>query len=762
MSDFKQTMLEFAQAGFWVFPKLRRFKKGENVAGMPPGWNHNKDDKTWASTTDIDTVLEWTNLPDIIGYGINRRKDCFIIDVDCGSGKKNASDALNSLNMLKQEFELPKASMVVRTKSGGYHFYFAHPEIDINMVIGVLPGIDLPLHVVGPSKAGSWVQGEYIIIRGRPSNTLQPLSKKLISWLSKNHVKKFVDTTFSLVGPEDDIANLHNGEIPAVVKDGERHMIALRLIAVWVRSGIPRSNILALLQALNERCEGGGLPGGLTPYVERLDDTLAKPSFNKKNPEPLEFFLKNAMYVKQQDGIFEIPSRNLYTVGLVNVYAHLHWYIDPPEGSTAQPKKVYAYKSFLEHKDRKVVESVGYKPVRDIMYYDPTQRCEVANMYVPPSHAKVEDERGVWDKFENFVSYLGRSKHIKLMEWAAWQVQNPDKKLQVAIALISETRGVGKNLFINIIERCIGMHNCVELSLSKLLEKHNDYPMHSHLAVVNETYDDMADGMNSKERNKAINEVKDLITNSSVSVNPKFLRITSVTSYVNYVFTSNTLSAIPMEDSDRRFEVFIGPETKMTVSEYAEMWNFSDSDIAVIYDNLSKLDIKTITNEYSAVIIDDDKRMAINAGKDFINAAISDAIRDRQYVFMEDIVIFEQFAWYVLNHVAKITQAHMHALFRTYCRPVYRKTSNQGRGAKMTVPSLEFKGDDFRPGCTKIRNLHSCRKHTYYNSKDVRQNTTTSELQRLCDSNNYFINNVDKGPEDYTAFAASQVESMMH
>lgn len=703
--DIKTLMVHVAQCGYHVFPLLKRYQKGENKAGTPPGWNHNKP-SPWQSSTDINTVLEWSSLPDLVGYGVNPRgNNVFILDVDCGK----SADAITSLRQLKDDFGLPKSSLTVKSKSGGYHFYYEHPDFDIVSSTAMLPGIDIRAnnsYVHGPDSKGDWKKGFYTIVDGDYSDILQPLNDKFVEFLRAHHAKKFRDNTSALISDPQHVTLL-SGEIPESIPEGERHMTLLRLIGSWCRAGYPRANILSLLNTAFTKCEPGP-PSNIDAYIDRVDDTLAKASFSRTHPEPLQFFLDNAIHVRDHDAVYEIPQRRVYYKGLNNLYAKHHYWIENDKGKQI---KRYAYKEWLEHKDKKEVDGIGYKPTRDIIFRDGAQNCEVVNVYVAPNLPQVTFDEVLWQRFVDFCKYLFGEKYEFMMDWAAHQVQRPHQKLQFATAIISESRGVGKNLFLKILSDCIGKHNAVEFRLHQLIESHVEYPLSKHLVIVNEADRDISDVYSNKQQDRIIEEIKTLITEDYVSVNPKFVRISSVTSFVNYVFTSNNLHAIPLDQHDRRFEVVLCDVLKKDKEYYAPLYDIlrHPEKAAVIRKGLENREITLVDQSYSADRIDSMKQQVILAGKSFIDQRIEEAINNKESVFKYDVITADLFGWFVIHHVANVTQSTSQNLFKKYCKPIYRANAKQPRGLKLPSPAVEYKGQDYRPATTKTQNIYTCR-----------------------------------------------------
>jgi hypothetical protein len=722
INDFSQLMLQFAQSGFKIFPYLKRFAIGDNVKGVPTNANGTNDEKTnkWSASSDLNKVLSWIQEEDIIGFGITS-KTCFIIDIDCGIGKAKADKAMESFQTMKEKLNLPKPSITVQSPSGGYHLYYKKPDFDTKSCTNskVFAGIDFPWHVTGPSYAGEWAKGTYALTGGRVDNELAPLSETFLKWLEEAHGKvEFKDATAGLV-LSSDMVDTFDGSIPTVISSGERHYTILRLIGSWVRQGITRANTIVLIQEALKRCEGEG-PKTLSDYIEELDNTLGKSTFNRPVPEPLKFFLDNMVYVKGEDGVYELPSRRFYNKGLRNVYAQHRWFIDPKESnpnSKAAIKEVYAYDQWIKDKDRISVEAVGYKPVKDKIFFG-KHSGECVNLYQPPVIQSPDEESDIWDIFVKLVKVLDPNKWSLLIEWAACQVQIPYDKLQIAVGIISEKRGVGKNLFLYVISDCIGKPNFIEVnSVEELFGNHVEFPIKNHLVVINEASTQLSDRYGQKSIERYMERTKDIISKKHFNVNIKYLRTSNVDFYTNFAFTSNNLHALPMEENDRRFEIFMSDNEMLTPQEYGRLWNMTAGEISLIHGKLSEIELVTINAEYTATKVDRNKQMVIEASRSYVEVDLVDAIKNKISVFQKDIVTFELFAWFVLENSGKVSRGYCKDLFKKYCKPVYRKNSNRPRDPKVEIPHLEFKGDDISYKSFKPRYIYSVRNNIYYNKK---------------------------------------------
>lgn len=120
-----------ARVGFPVFP----CRKGGKEPATPHGF---KD-----ATTSIDRLAEWwavsddgTTRPLNLGLPTGRPSGLWVLDVDGREG-------LETLGRLEQEHGPLPETVRVETPSGGVHFYFRLPEVEVRCKTRVLPGVDV-------------------------------------------------------------------------------------------------------------------------------------------------------------------------------------------------------------------------------------------------------------------------------------------------------------------------------------------------------------------------------------------------------------------------------------------------------------------------------------------------------------------------------------------------------------------------------------------------------------------------------------------
>lgn len=722
--------LDFAKAGYHVFPLLKNVLSEKNRLGTPVGWNHNKPDNPLSipSTTDTVEIIEWEfkHGNNIIGYGINPRDNhALILDVDIKEGKYG----LQSLERLINKFDLPKSPLIVKSKSGGRHLYYKYPTKEDGSSVGDIVGIPFPNFqhidirtsnnfVVGPGSLG----GKYALDTGHPSDhqDLPCVGQKVIDLLPKRQqiAQQVIDV------PQMDISI--SGEIPDVIPIGERDNTIIRLIGSWVRAGFSKKNVIILTQAAISHCATKVNDDfGIEEYLPKIDSTFDKSTFSRPAPEPLQFFIDNAIWIKAIGGVYEIPSRRVYTKDLVSLYAPHVYYVEQENSRGSTVKEVSAFTAWKKNKRRKEAQGIGYHPTPDTITYDDVQACEIANLYIPPEFPTITQDtpcpiEDIAKHYEDFCHYLFGSKAEFMMDWAAHIVQHPDKKLAIAPVMVSEARGVGKNLFFDIVSSMVGKHNAAVFSTDQIASKHNDYILRNHLVLVNESYISAIDRWSRKSRNQMIEDIKMLITDYAQSVDPKFITPFMTRSYVNYVFASNNLNAVPIEANDRRFEVVIIDAKPTTQDVYDRLWSITDNTnkgkllTAHLREHVLKRKITRVKVGKTAAEVDDHKAMVIAAGRSSVEEAVFFAIQYKDSVFKQDIITFELFAWYILERVdPTMTLENIRALMRTMCKPIYVEGQRLNRQLTVDYPALTIKNNTMPAGRGR-KGIYTCRRFAFY------------------------------------------------
>ena len=171
------------------------------------------------------------------------------------------------------------------------------------------------------------------------------------------------------------------------------------------------------------------------------------------------------------------------------------------------------------------------------------------------------------------------------MDFIAHLVQRPHERVNHALLITSEAKGIGKSTLGTVIRKLVGERNAHAVQSKDLKSRFDDWLMGKLVVQVDEIYEhgnwDLA------------NKLKPLITEPSVSVNVKCSPQISVHNFARFIIFSNHSAPIDIEEGDRRYFVFESHAQPRYTDYYDDLNAFIDSTegLASIYSWLKQRDI---------------------------------------------------------------------------------------------------------------------------------------------------------------------------
>jgi hypothetical protein len=133
-----------------------------------------------------------------------------------------------------------------------------------------------------------------------------------------------------------------------------------------------------------------------------------------------------------------------------------------------------------------------------------------------------------------------------IIRWCAWMVQNPGKPAEVALVLRG-MKGSGKGTLTKVLLRFFGQHGLQISDQEQLTGKFNNHFQNCVLLVADEAYwagDKRAEGA-----------LKRLITEPTLTIEPKFVNAFSVLNRLHLIMTANDTWVVPASGDERRYVV---------------------------------------------------------------------------------------------------------------------------------------------------------------------------------------------------------------
>lgn len=222
-----------------------------------------------------------------------------------------------------------------------------------------------------------------------------------------------------------------------------------------------------------------------------------------------------------------------------------------------------------------------------------------------------------------------------VLDWMAYQVQNPGQKLNWALH-IKGAEGVGKSAFEAIMGNLLGRQNVREVNNEELHDKYTDFMKGAMLIVVHE--------MMSRGRLDTMNKIKPLITQDTVQIREMYTPTYTQENVANFLLFSNYADAILVDKGDRRYcviwtEAKLFKEEKDQLAYYGPLWDWirSDDMASHLTWHLMKRDLSKF-NPKSSAPMTKWKEEAIKVSRTNFEAFIEDSIADEAWPFSGDVV----------------------------------------------------------------------------------------------------------------------------
>jgi hypothetical protein len=204
---------------------------------------------------------------------------------------------------------------------------------------------------------------------------------------------------------------------------------------------------------------------------------------------------------------------------------------------------------WLRHPKRRQYNGIVYLPGKDE---------EVGGFLNLWRGFAVTPRRGTWTKLrEHLVRVLADndSKAAEyIFKWAAWAVQNPGTRAEVALVLRGE-RGTGKGTFGNLLKEIFGRHG-IQISSAKQVSGN----FNAHLRDVSFLFADEAYWPGNKGDEGGL---KRLITEPTIAIEAKGRDVEEFPNCLHILFASNEDWVVPAGSYERRFAVFDVSSEKM-------------------------------------------------------------------------------------------------------------------------------------------------------------------------------------------------------
>lgn len=135
-----------------------------------------------------------------------------------------------------------------------------------------------------------------------------------------------------------------------------------------------------------------------------------------------------------------------------------------------------------------------------------------------------------------------------VLDWCAYIVQHPGKKIRWAI-LLQGIDGCGKSFLVDSMAKVLGNDHVKFISSQAIFSGYTEWAVGAQLVALEEVR------VAGQNRHEVMNVLKPLITNTHISISQKFADIRQVSNVTNYMLLTNHHDALALTPGDRRYLV---------------------------------------------------------------------------------------------------------------------------------------------------------------------------------------------------------------
>ncbi len=206
-----------------------------------------------------------------------------------------------------------------------------------------------------------------------------------------------------------------------------------------------------------------------------------------------------------------------------------------------------------------------------------------------------------------FVDLLRRlvpesQARLYILLWLAHLVQHPGVKMYTALVMWSHKQGVGKNLLFECVTSIIGRQHATVISQAQIASEFNGWASDKILAI--------GDEVSSEDRRQHADKLKGFITGNTIQLNEKYQPAREVENLLNFIFLSNSPSALFVGDHDRRYHIVEVTADRVPAAEAAAFVKWRDNGgLAHLLYQLQKAPLDGFNPRASAPVTDAKRQM---------------------------------------------------------------------------------------------------------------------------------------------------------
>lgn len=324
---------------------------------------------------------------------------------------------------------------------------------------------------------------------------------------------------------------------------------------------------------------------------------------------------------------------------------------------------------------RQIAHAVTFKGGGKRVTRDPKGR-EALNTWSPVDRSV---QPGDASPFLEHVGYLFGEDAPRFLDWLAHIEQRPGELPHHGWVHISDTHGTGRNWLAGVVARLWPGYAAINFDLSGMLRTgFNDRLSSKLIAVV----DEIREGGNDAKWDNA-ETMKRVITEEYRTINPKFGRIREEFNACRWLVFSNHISALTLDEHDRRFNVVHNEAPPRAPDYYARLYAAlkNPAFIAGVAHSLRARDLSSF-NPGAHAVMNDAKEAVVAASRSEADEALVELVKH----WPVDVIHTSTLGELITGQLGgKVTRGHMHALERRGIKPYKSLIKLEGAPVRVSI-----------------------------------------------------------------------------
>ena len=287
---------------------------------------------------------------------------------------------------------------------------------------------------------------------------------------------------------------------------------------------------------------------GLNTLSKSLTGMMMKKDFKKLLfkitgrllPEFTNEFVARIAYMMKQKKYYDLEDKEMYDAEAIDV-----------KYSKFFDGRYTPLKYWKQHKDSKVCVDFAYKPDNNNRFVTVNKKLMI-NVYEKNElepNPKADTDL-FWALVKHIIPHDDYREHF--LNWFAYPIQNPGKKIRHALLLQSDEFQLGKGSLFDIHRDLLGHHNTNKIDLKEALDKAKGYLINKQTVLIDEAKASGSWG----EKNMFLNTLKTLITEGKAGIRQMYKDYTEQDTCTNYWINTNYRDAFPMPYNEVRYFVY--------------------------------------------------------------------------------------------------------------------------------------------------------------------------------------------------------------